>query len=433
MTGSKLTGIEQPQYKLASANGLKPQASSSPMGNTPSKIRTAYGFNQITFNGGVVGDGSGQTIAIIDAYDAPTIVNDLQVFDTAFGLADPPSFNRVAENGSTNYPTTDPAGSPGAGDNTWEIETALDVEWAHALAPGANILLVEANSASDFDLIQSAVNYARSQPGVVAVSMSFSGSEFSSETSLDTYFTTPSGHGGVTFLAATGDTGQPSGYPPFSPNVVAVGGTTLSIDSAGNYLGETGWSGSGGSVSKYESQPSYQSGIVTQSSTRRANPDVAFDADPNSGVAIYDSYDFGTAGWIQVGGTSFATSPARSSHRCGRARSRNWLAIQTCPAADRLAASLPAPLLPRRVRFLSFDRRGGKDSARGARSVRETRPDPRPGLAGPAQHLRLPSDSLDRGSPSAVSMISGIDFATGRVLQAQQNRLFLADLARVLV
>ena len=307
VVGSILSGIEQPQYKLASANGLKPQASSSPVGNTPSKIRTAYGFNQITFNGGVVGDGSGQTIAIIDAYDAPTIVNDLHVFDTAFGLPDPPSFKRVAQNGSTNYPTTDPMGSPGAGDDTWEIETVLDVESAHALAPGANILLVEANSDSNFDLIQSAVNYARSQPGVAAVSMSFSGSEFSSETSLDTYFTTPSDHGGVTFLAATGDTGKPSGYPALSPNVVAVGGTTLSIDGSGDYLSETGWSGSGGSVSKYESQPSYQSSIVTQSSTLRTNPDVAFDADPNSGVAIYDSYDFGTAGWIQVGGTSFAT------------------------------------------------------------------------------------------------------------------------------
>src|SRR4029077_2005299 len=136
-------------------------------------------------------------------------------------------------------------------------------------APGANILLVEANSDSNFDLIQSAVNYARSQPGVVAVSMSFSGSEFSSETSLDTYFTTPSGHGGVTFLAATGDTGQPSGYPAFSPNVLAVGGTTLTVDNSGNYLSESGWSGSGGSVSTVESQPSYQTGVVTQSSTKR--------------------------------------------------------------------------------------------------------------------------------------------------------------------
>ncbi|HTQ37775.1 MAG TPA: proprotein convertase P-domain-containing protein [Pirellulales bacterium] len=293
---------------LFSSSGLKPLASSGPVGLTPTQIRDAYGFNQISFNGGIVGDGTGETIAIIDAYHDPTIQTDLAAFDTAFGLPAPPTFTQVAQNGTTNYPTTDPSGKQGAGDDTWELETALDVEWSHALAPGANILLVEATSTSDANLIQAAVNYARSQPGVVAVSMSFSGSEFSSESSYDTYFTTPSGHAGVTFLAATGDDGEPSGYPAYSPDVLAVGGTTLSTDSAGDYLGESGWSGSGGGVSAYESQPSYQSGIVTQSSTKRANPDVAFDADPNSGVGVYDSYDFGTTTpWIQVGGTSFAT------------------------------------------------------------------------------------------------------------------------------
>ena len=139
--------------------------------------------------------------------------------------------------------------------------------------------------------------------------MSFGGSESQSETSLDSFFTTPAGHNGVTFLSASGDDGRPSGYPGFSPNVVAVGGTTLNTDAAGNYLSESGWSGSGGSVSTVEPQPSYQAGgIVTQSSTRRANPDVAFDADPSSGVPVYDSYDFGTTTpWVQVGGTSFST------------------------------------------------------------------------------------------------------------------------------
>src|SRR5262249_9344102 len=146
-----LSGIEKPAYKLFSQAGLSPQASSSPVGLTPSKIRQAYGFNQIIFGNGVTGDGTGQTIAIVDAYDAPTIQSDLHTFDVAFGLPDPPSFIRVAQDGSTNYPSTDPAGSPGAGADTWEIETALDVEWAHALAPGANILLVEAKSASDAD------------------------------------------------------------------------------------------------------------------------------------------------------------------------------------------------------------------------------------------------------------------------------------------
>ena len=93
-----------------------------------------------------------------------------------------------------------------------------------------------------------------------------------------------------------------------SPNVVAVGGTTLSVDSAGDYLGESGWSGSGGGISTEQSQPAYQKGLVTQSSTARTIPDVAFDADPNSGVSIYDTYDFGSsAPWITVGGTSVAS------------------------------------------------------------------------------------------------------------------------------
>ncbi|HEY2882227.1 MAG TPA: S53 family peptidase, partial [Pirellulales bacterium] len=290
-----------PQYEVASSDGLTPLASTSPVGLTPSKIRAAYGFDQITFGNGVAGDGSGQTIAIVDAFHDPNIQSDLHNFDLAFGIADPPSFRQVAQDGSTNYPGVDSTGG-------WETEIALDVEWAHALAPGANILLVEASSSSDSNLIQTAVNYARSQPGVVAVSMSFSGSEFSSEgSSFDSFFTTPSGHNGVTFLAATGDDGAPSGYPAYSPNVVAVGGTMLSVGSNGAYGSETGWSGSGGGLSSFEGQPSYQNGIVTQSSTSRGNPDVAFDADPNSGVAVYDSYNNPSAPWIQVGGTSFST------------------------------------------------------------------------------------------------------------------------------
>ena len=183
-----------------------------------------------------------------------------------------------------------------------------NVEWAHAVAPGANIILVEANGAYDSDLISSAVDWARHAPGVSAVSMSFSEGEYSGETSLDSLFTTPDGHGGVTFLAATGDSGSPSGYPAYSPNVVAVGGTTLNVDAAGNVTSETGWSGSGGGISLDESQPAYQQGIVTQTSTYRANPDVSSDADPSTGVAVYDSYDFGSSTpWVVVGGTSLAT------------------------------------------------------------------------------------------------------------------------------
>jgi subtilase family serine protease len=274
----------------------------SPSGNgyTPSQILTAYGFNNVSFSNGP--NGTGQTIAIVDAYNDPTIAADLQAFDRALGLANPPSLTVMSQTGSTtNLPPTD----PGAKSNDWEVEEALDVEWAHALAPGANIVLVEANSANESDLM-TAVKTAANLPGVSVVSMSWGGSEFSSESAYDSYFTTPAGHQGVTFVASTGDNAAPAGYPAYSPNVLAVGGTTLTINSSGQYVSESGWAYSGGGISSFESQPTYQSGFVKQSSTRRAAPDVAFDADPNSGVPIYDSFSFGTNGWIQVGGTSFS-------------------------------------------------------------------------------------------------------------------------------
>jgi subtilisin-like proprotein convertase family protein len=285
--------------------GIVPHASAPPGGSiTPAQMRQAYNVNQITF-GNIVGDGTGQTIAIIDAYDYPTAYSDLQTFDATFGLPDPPSFRRVAQDGSQNFPPVDPAYN-GTGNLTWETEEALDIEWAHAMAPGANILLVEANDSSWANLVQKAAVWAADQPGVSVVSMSWGSGEFFSETSYDTYFTTPTGHNGVTFVASTGDSGQPGTYPAFSPNVVAVGGTTLTLNGS-SYGSETGWSGSGGGVSLFESQPSYQKGVVTQSSTQRTVPDLAMDADPNSGVPVYDSFDFGTSGgWFQVGGTSLA-------------------------------------------------------------------------------------------------------------------------------
>jgi subtilisin-like proprotein convertase family protein len=272
---------------------------------TPSEMTSAYGVSEITF-GSVAGDGAGQTIAIIDAYNDPDAANDLQQFDLQFGLPNPPSFQVLNQNGvAGDYPTTDPAG-PGNSSGTWELEESLDIEWAHAIAPDANIDLIEANSPSDSNLIQTAVNTARNLPGVDVVSMSFSTPETKNETTYDKYFTTPLGHPGVTFLAATGDDGAPGGYPAYSPNVVAVGGTTLNLNGS-TYGSETAWNDSGGGISQVESQPKYQQGVVTQSSTARTIPDVSIDANPNTGVAVYDSYDYPNSPWIQVGGTSLAT------------------------------------------------------------------------------------------------------------------------------
>jgi hypothetical protein len=293
--------------------------SASMTGMTAAQIRQAYGINDAMF-GSVVGDGSGQTIAIVDAYNDPNIKSDLAAFDTAMGLAAAPSFTVVGETGTSGLPSTDPAGK---GDS-WAVEISLDVEWAHAVAPGASILLVEASSASDSDLF-SAINTARNYSGVSVVSMSWGETEFSGETSYDSYFTTPAGHTGVTFLAASGDNGAygsgwrsiAADYPSSSPNVISVGGTTLTADSSGNYISESGWGngnssgtegGSGGGISVYEAQPVYQNGVVTQSTTHRTTPDVAMDADPNTGAAVYDSWDFGSSTpWAQIGGTSMST------------------------------------------------------------------------------------------------------------------------------
>ncbi len=271
--------------------------SSTVQGYTPAEIRKAYGFDQVSATG------AGQTIAIIDAYNDPNIASDLAVFDNQFGLPSS-SLSVVNQSGGSALPSQD------AG---WDSEIALDVEWAHAIAPAANILLVEANSANTSDLM-SAVDYARNAAGVSVVSMSWGGSEFfswggsesSTQTSYDSYFTTPAGHQGVTFVAASGDSGSQSGveWPASSPNVLSVGGTTLNLlDSSGTYSSESAWSGTSGGYSTVESEPTYQS--AAQTSGARSAPDVAYDADPNTGFAVYDSVDYNSAsGWQVVGGTS---------------------------------------------------------------------------------------------------------------------------------
>lgn len=280
-----------------STSTITPHATSGPTGYSPAQIRHAYGFDSVSFaNGTVAGDGAGTTIAIVDAYDDPNIASDLHQFDLQFGLPDP-VLTKVNQNGGSTLPTADKG---------WAGEITLDVEWAHAIAPKAKILLVEANDPSLSNLM-SAVDYARHATGVNTVSMSWGSSEFSGEKSYDSYFTTPAGHTGVTFVASSGDDGAPVEFPAISPNVVGAGGTALNLGTSNNYVSESGWTGSGGGISAYQSQPSYQKGVVTQTSTRATSPDVAFDSDPNTGFSVYDSYGNGSSRpWSQVGGTSAA-------------------------------------------------------------------------------------------------------------------------------
>lgn len=321
-----------------------PLVTAGPTGYSPNQLQTAYSFNQVSFSSGA--NGTGQTIAIVDAYNAPTIQSDLKAFDAAFGLADPPSFTVMSQTGSTtSLPPTDPSINK---QSDWEVEEALDVEWAHALAPGARIVLVEANSANMSDLM-AAVKTAASIPNVSVVSMSWGGGEFSGENVYDSAFKTPAGHQGITFVASTGDDGEPGGFPAYSPNVLAAGGTTLRLTSSGAYQAESAWSGSGGGISQYEAQPAYQKGVVTQSTTNRTIPDVAFDADPNTGVPVYDSFSNGSSTpWSQIGGTSLS-APAWGAliSIIDQSRVQNGLttldgATQTLPMLYKLDQTTPS-------------------------------------------------------------------------------------------
>jgi subtilase family serine protease len=271
-------------FKLYSPEGKSAQgatlAALSPSGLTPTQIRKAYNLPST--------GGSG-TIAIIDAYDSPTVQDDLVTFSNQFDL---PTANFEKHKMTTNIPV----------DAGWALEIALDVQWAHAIAPNAKILLVEARSALLGDLL-AAVNYARNRADVVVVSMSWGGTEFSSQSSYNSYFT--SNHG-VSFFASTGDNGSGVIWPSTSQNVVAVGGTTLTLNPDGTVVSETGWSGSGGGISAYENEPQYQTTYnIPVANGKRCVPDVSYDGNPATGFPVYDTTAYeGQTGWFQVGGTS---------------------------------------------------------------------------------------------------------------------------------
>jgi subtilase family serine protease len=266
----------------------------SPTGLAPSTIKAAYNFPTSP------SAGAGMTIGIVDAYNDPTAASDLNKFDGQYGLlactTSNGCFSQVSQTGSGSLPRNN---------SGWALEISLDVQWAHAIAPGAKILLVEAKSASFSDLL-TAETYAASR--ATYVSNSWGGSESSGETAYDASFTTK----GVSYFVAAGDTGLPAQYPSSSPNVISVGGTTLHL-SGTSFVSETGWSSGGGGCSAYETANAAQSGFSQYGQTncqgKRSTPDVSLDADPASGVSVYDSTSYnGSSGWWTVGGTS-ASSP----------------------------------------------------------------------------------------------------------------------------
>jgi Ricin-type beta-trefoil lectin domain/Putative Ig domain len=281
-----------------------------PAGYGPSSLRAAYGLP--------ASGGSGQTVAVIDAYDDPDAAADLAVYRSEYGL--PPCtavsgcFSKVNEEGQAS-PLAAASGQTG-----WATEESLDIDMVSAICPDCHILLVEAKSPGISDLgvgLNSAVRL-----GAKFVSNSYGGSEYSSEISDDSaYFD----HPGVAVIVSAGDNGYGTSYPAASRYVTSAGGTSLTPTQTSRGWTETVWSGTGAGCSAYEAKPAWQNDAGCG---RRTDNDVAAVADPNTGVAVYDTYDQG--GWIEVGGTSVSSPVIASVY-----------ALAGTPAAGTYPASYP--------------------------------------------------------------------------------------------
>ena len=268
---------------------------------TPASLACAYNLvaptpgcnpNVVTTNP----SGGSRAIAIVDAFDYPQAASDLAYFCSQFGV---PQANFSVVYASGVEPPEDGSGG-------WEIEESLDIEWAHAMAPNAKIYLVEAASNFNSDLFK-AIGVAASlvaKDGGGEVSMSWGEGEFLNEAVYDTHFSkAPSG---VVFFASAGD-GAGVTYPSASPYVVAAGGTSTSRNSTtGWFQGSTAWQETGGGISAYEPRPAYQNSVSSTVGPWRGTPDLAFDADPETPVWVFNSF-YGLGQWFIVGGTSVAS------------------------------------------------------------------------------------------------------------------------------
>ncbi len=256
----------------------------TPSGFGPTTIRTAYG---------IPSSGGAGTIVIVDAFDDKYALADFNAFSAQFGLPQETSTNVTAST-NTVLQIVYASGKKPRFNSGWSQEEDLDIEWAHAMAPNAKIVLVEATSNSSSNLY-AADDVAATIAGAQQCSNSWGGGESQSETGTDSHFN----HPGVTYLFSTGDTGGAQDYPAASPNVVAVGGTSLFVDGSGHRTSETVWNGTGCGPSAYEPRPAYQNGVASVVGTQRGIGDVSADADPNTGVAVVWN-----GGWWVFGGTS---------------------------------------------------------------------------------------------------------------------------------
>jgi subtilase family serine protease len=275
---------------------LAPDAAPSGVGYGPSSLQSAYALSSATA-------GSGQTVAVVDAFDDPNAASDLATYRADWGLPACGSgcFEKVNQNGQTS-PLPAAAGSSG-----WDVEASLDIDMVSAICPNCHIVLVETNSADLTDL-GAGVNAAVSL-GAKYVSNSYGGSESSTDLTYDSEFYN---HPGVAVTASAGDSGYGVSYPAASQYVTAVGGTALNQASNSRGWTESVWStssteGTGAGCSADDPKPSWQ---TDTGCARRTDNDIAAVADPNTGVATYDTYSQG--GWLEVGGTS-ASSPIIAS------------------------------------------------------------------------------------------------------------------------
>ncbi|HVD86918.1 MAG TPA: S53 family peptidase [Solirubrobacterales bacterium] len=276
---------------VTNANGA-PQATTAPRGYGPAQFRGAYGLPSAA--------PTAQTLAIVDAFDDPSIAGDLNTYSTQFGLplcnSTNPCFQKVNQSGSASgpFPRTD---------SGWAMEIALDVEVAHAACPNCKILLVEASSNSLSNLAAAVTTAAKL--GATEISNSYGGSEFSSE--LSGTYAAPYEQPGVAVTVSSGDNGYGSfGFPAALSSVITVGGTTLNLGSGNTYGSESAWSGAGSGCSQYVVAPGWQS-FLRACAGKRGTADVAADANPATGAAVYDSVKYqGRSGWMQIGGTSLS-------------------------------------------------------------------------------------------------------------------------------
>jgi hypothetical protein len=266
-----------------------PLVTAGPAGYGPADLQSAYRLTARAASAGAT-----QTIAIVDAYDHPAAEADLGVYRSQFGLPSCTTgngcFRKVDQRGGTAYPSAN---------GGWAQEISLDLDMASAACPNCHILLVEADSSAFSDLV-AAVDIAAAL-GATQISNSYGGDEYAGETSDESHYDRP----GIAVTVSSGDNGYGAEFPAVSRYVTAVGGTSLQPD-AGSPRGwsETAWSGAGSGCSAYVPKPHWQK---DPGCARRTVADVSAVADPNTGVAVYDSFAFhGSRGWMVFGGTSAA-------------------------------------------------------------------------------------------------------------------------------